>query len=135
MDLLAAESIVLLCSFIPFLKLSELLLKVKLRNINVRDLSSSQVRKTIVNPTFGLILHMLIRMMCEAWTKLTKVDSCRLLFFLCFLCFFPSPSPSSFFPCPFCGTACDQHWVNILKVSRGTRQTTNQSGPAPVQVS
>ena len=45
-----------------------------------------------------------------AWDKkLTKVDSCRLLFFRCFLCFFPSPfSPFSSFR-PFCGTAWDQH--------------------------
>ena len=76
-----------------------------------------------------------IRMIRKAWTKLTKVDSCRLLFFRCFLCFFPSTSSSSFFPCPFCGTACHQHWVNILKVSRRTHQTTNQSRPALMQVS
>ena len=38
MDLLAAEAILLLCSLVvPLLKLSELLLKVKLRNMNVRD--------------------------------------------------------------------------------------------------
>ena len=68
--------------------------------------------------------------------KLTKVDSCRLLFFLCFLCFFPS-SPSSFPPCcPFRGAACGKRPVNILRTtSSAFHQTTDQSKSAFVQLS
>ena len=58
----------------------------------------------IANPPFCCWIFQ-----CYMNDELTKVDSCRLLFFRCFLCFFPSLSPSSFLPCPFCGTACHQN--------------------------
>ena len=115
-DLLAAEPVVLLRSLVPLFQLSELLLGNQLET------------KNLSFPHWCMYYGYK--------KKLTKVDSCRLLFFLCFLCFFPS-SPSSFPPwCPFRGAACGKRPVNILRTtSSAFHQTTDQSKPAFVQVS